>query len=434
VEGFEGLAAGSKVLTDMVATFWDDCYPPKKRLRGRMNVFFWWQEKLLSWLKNRPGGEPAPAAERAAVTQNVKKLDEALGELLPDFPPMRELIAVLDRLPGEQSIQKEGSAEQPAPNEQGGGEKKEPASEPPAASVPSVPEDAAASRKMLAQSALTFAGMGGTENPADPWVWKASRMAAWISVKGLPPAQGGQTMIPAPDSTIKPALLTCLSDGKLLEAARSAEEHFTGAIFWLDLQRIIAKALEGLGDDFASALEVVRGETLFLLSRLRGLEQLSFSDSTPFADPETRAWIASLNSGGGKPDPQESGDDPVGKALEDADSRFSKKEEAAALDLISRAIGETPDGRGRLRLRLGQMYLLCRAGRFGMASALADEILAEIDARGLETWDPSLMVKALLAGREAFVGAGGEENVEKARKLAARISRIRPSAALNLTL
>jgi type VI secretion system protein VasJ len=243
-------------------------------------------------------------------------------------------------------------------------------------------------------------------------------------------------MIPAPDPAVKAAFLTQLAEGKLLEAAKAAEEHFTGAIFWLDLQRIIAKALAGLGDDYIPALDAVRGEVRQFVKRLPGLEQLSFAEGTPFGDSETRVWLASLSADqkNGTPQACLEQDQATAKTLEQAEAHFSKKDEAGALDLISQAMLQASDGPSRLRLRLGQMELLCRGNRFAMAAALAEELLAEIDARGLESWAPALVVDVLLASREVFVGLGGETNLAKARVVAARISRIRPAAALNLAV
>ena len=60
-----------------------------------------------------------------------------------------------------------------------------------------------------------------------------------------------------------------------------------------------AKALEGLGADYAAALHAVRAEVRLFTSRLSGVEQLAFSDGTPFADAETKAWLASLKISGG---------------------------------------------------------------------------------------------------------------------------------------
>lgn len=453
--GLAGLALGLQVLKDLSVTFWDDCFPPGKRIRGRVNAFSWWEEKTLAWLKNPPASEPLPWEEHQGLMNDIKALDQALGECLPELPPMRELINVLNRLPVTRPQGPEAAADQKTDQtpdqthhqtpdqkldqkldqktpEQTSGRDLEAAAAtgPPAAA----PEETRAARKELARAALSLANLARKEDPADPWAWKAARLAAWINVRALPPAQGGQTMIPGPDPTIKTALQTLLADGKYLDAARTAEEHFTGAIFWLDLQRMIAGALDALGPDLAAALDAVRGEVGQMLRRLQGVEQLSFADGTPFADHETRAWLLSLHAPerDRQPDAASPGQKQVEETMEQARRRFAKKDEAGALDLISQAMRQAPDGPSRLRLRLGQMDLLCRAGRFAMAAALADELLAEVETRGLEDWDPGLAVQILLASREAHVGLGGEDNQAKARALAARISRIRPSAAMNL--
>jgi type VI secretion system protein VasJ len=446
VQEMNGVVLGVRIMADMIAIFWEDCFPARKRMRGRINALVWWEEKTRGWLKSYSVPQPLPAELHKNLLTDVRSLDKALGEVLPDMPSLRELIGIIERLPVESPQQQEvlapeESIEHPqdtSPYAQPSPVQPQPAPQSPAqpTNKPAAPEDSTAARKTLAQAALTFAELSRNENPTDPLAWKAARIGAWINVKAMPPAQEGQTLIPGPNMAVKTALLTQLADGKLLEAARSAEDHFTGAIFWLDLQRIVAQALEGLGDEYLWALDAVRGEVCSLLRHLPGLGQLSFADGTPFADPETRAWLNSLATGHGntQQDASSDRDDLVTRTLEQAGKRFTKKDEASALDLISQAVRQAPDGPSRFRLRLGQMDLLCRSARFSMAAALADELLAEIQSRGLEDWDPPLAVQILLASREAYVGLGGDEYQAKARALAARISRIRPSAAMNLLI
>ncbi|MFH1020043.1 MAG: type VI secretion system protein TssA [Pseudomonadota bacterium] len=440
-QGLAGLATGTQVLGDLVATYWEDGFPSKTRLRGRMNAFYWWQEKTVAWVKAQPASDLVPIALHTEVIAGIKVLDQVLGGLLPDLASMRELLNHLERMPVEKAPEPEIAAE---PGQAGSTEssRRQEASvgQAPSAALSSAaakpPEDSKTARNALIEAAMAFAGLVRAENPADPWAWKASRLAAWINIKGLPPAVGGQTMIPAPDAAVKAGFSTLLAEGKLLEAANAAEEYFTGAIFWLDLQCIIAKALAGLGDDYTPALDAVRGEVRQFVKRLPGLEQLSFADGTPFVDSESRVWLASLINGqkNGKQQACPEPDQSITKILAQAEAHFSKKDEAGALDLISQAMLNATDGPVRLRLRLGQMELLCRSNRFAMAAALAEELLAEIDARGLENWAPALVVDVLLVSREVFAGLGGETNLAKARVMAAKISRIRPSAALNLAM
>lgn len=429
--GLDGLALGARILRDMAATFWDDCLPPKKRLRGRMSALAWWQEKIMAWLR---GFEPAPLPEERhrALVGDVRGLDETLAELMPDFPPMRDLLEMLGRLPVEEAAPPPAESSSEGPDGPG---------TPPSAAAPSSsaisqsapPADAAAARVALSTAALDYAFLSRQENPADPWRRRAVRMGAWLRLNGLPPAEGGRTMLPPPEQTVKNALLNMLAQGLNLEAAVAADEQVTASLFWLDPHRVAARALAALGPDYAAAHAAVCADMRFFLAWLPGVEDLAFSDGTPFADAETQAWLASLNSGaesgggGGRERAAE-----ADKAQEEAEARFLRNDVAGALDLLGRAGRGASDGPTRMRLKLAQMGLLGRAGHWPVAMSLADEVVAEVERRGLEDWDPDLAVEAFLAARAAAIGLGGEEGFARAGTFAAQAARIKPSAALHL--
>jgi len=427
-KGLEGLAQGAHILDDLTATFWENCFPAKTRMRGRQAAFGWWQERTLAWLRTLPGTTTVSPELYQDLTAAAEALDKRLGELMPDLPPLRNLLEALERrAPAEpQAAPQAGDA--PAPEQQ--------AAASPAATSQTQPQDAAAARELLSSAALNFAALAVAENPADPWAWRATRLAAWIKVKALPPAEGGKTMIPAPEPSVKQTLLVLLSEGKLAEAARAAEEQVTAALFWLDPHRITAKALEGLGPDYAAALAAVQAEVRLLQARLPGVEQLAFADGTPFADPETQAWLATLTGGSaqgaGRTKTAAPQDDLAAQAVADAEKRFAKKDELGALDVLGQAARQVQDGPSRLRLTMAQMSLLGRAGRWPVAASLAEAVVGEVERRGLEDWDPDLAVDALLAARGAYAGLGGEDGQARARALAARVARIRPAAALHL--
>lgn len=430
--GLEGLGLGARILNDLAVTFWEDCLPPKKRLRGRMAAFAWWQEKSLAWLKNAAALDPLPAEKHRELVDAAQALDRTLGELMPDFPPMNDLVEVLRRLPvieeAQQAAAAPGSAAQATPLQ---------ASAPQNfAAQNSAPQDAKSARAQLSEAALSFAALAGREDPADPWVWRAVRLGSWLKVRGLPPDEAGRTMLPPPEQAVKNALLGLLSQGRYLEAAQAAEEQVPSALFWLDPHRVAAKALEALGPEYASALAGVCAEVRAFLAWLPGVEQLTFSDGTPFADPETRAWLASLASQGAvRPARAEVAGawrDELEKALEEAEKCFADKDIAGALDLLGRAERRASGGPLRLRLVLAQMSLLGRAGHWPVAVSLAEAAAGEVERRGLEDWDPDLALEALLAAREAYAGLGGEVGLAKAREYAASAARIRPSAALHL--
>lgn len=433
VQGLEGLAEGTKVLKDIIATYWDDCYPTKKRMRARINALSWWQDKSVSWLKKQPQSRSVPENTKLTLLENAKKLQELLTGLMPDPPPMLEFMNLLESLPVER---KDIPSKIPVPETDNQAPPELDSPQPQSPLPTSAPlDDADAARKLLARTAMDFATLGLREDPSDPMVWKASRFAAWIKIRSLPPARNARTMIPPPQEEIRSALQRLIADGKYQRAAITAEENFTGAALWLDLQRFICTCLENIGEEYTAALDSVQSETTALLKRLPGLELLCFADSTPFADTETRAWLSTLTAGpqAGKTENKHK-QNLTAKVLKDAGILRGKKDTAGALDLISQGIQRAEDGPSRTELRLAQLDILCSEKRFDMAAALADELLMEMEKRGLESWDRQLAVRILLGCLEAYSGLGGEKNLARARDMISSISRIKPSAALDLAL
>lgn len=454
----EGLSIGLGLLSDLLETFWETGFPPKKRMRGRINALSWWQEKTLAWLKTC---QPAPleVLQHQNLLDQARKLDQLFGEKLPDLPAMREMLQRLASLPVQVPPKEPAPSETlpvpaspetavlplespPAqPSETGTSSPAPKKPSPPLAGAVSpesapakseaAPEDLQASRRALMEAALTFASFARRENPEDPWAFKATRMAAWLRVQSPPPSENGETAIPEPETVIKTALQTLLKDGHYREVVKRAEDYVTAAIFWLDLQRLCAQGLEGLGESGKAALKVLQGELLLLLQRLPGLEQLSFAGGLPFADGETRDWIATLQAA---PASGAETEDPLQTVLEEARSAHAKKEEARALNLLDTAMGQTAKASDRIRLRLAQVELLCRSARFAHAAVLAENLLSESEALSLESWDPILAERLLAGCHQAFTGLGDEAGLNRAKALAARICRLRPAAALNLGL
>ena len=88
-QGMDGLAAGVRVLADLLACWWDVCFPPLKRLRARANMLSWWHERMAQWLAAAPAAA-VPAALRDDLLASLEELDAQLGDRLPDLPPLRD--------------------------------------------------------------------------------------------------------------------------------------------------------------------------------------------------------------------------------------------------------------------------------------------------------------------------------------------------------
>jgi type VI secretion system protein VasJ len=239
-------------------------------------------------------------------------------------------------------------------------------------------------------------------------------------------------MLPAPEASIKTALDTQLNAGRYSEAAMAAEEHFTAAIFWLDLQYVIDQALGALGQDFVAARAVLRGELTGLLARLPGLEDLSFEDGTAFADARTKSWIDEIQAPGAGASGPRPAVDPVAAALAEAEQYMASDNAASALDCLTMAIRKAADGPARLRIQRAQMAILCRIQRFDAAAAMAERLLRELESRQLPDWDPELAVDLLFGCYHSFLGRGESADPATAKDVLAQLAIIKPSVVLTM--
>lgn len=458
VQGIAGVPTGTHVLRDLVCNYWDNGFPTLKRLRGRINAFDWWRERLLARLQAALDSPPLEAVLCRAVTDELRALDQALGEVMPDYPPLRDLLETAGRLPGQVSPSPEvatslmpsvgtfSAVSSPSPEvsegQPGAGESA-PAATPFSSSevLPSLAppqplgDDAEQNRRLFAEYALSFAFAGQRADPADPLPWQAARAAVWGRISRLPPADGDVTLLPAPDPDRKTVLRGQLEAGKTLEAVLAAENLLPEQVFWLDLQCIVAMGLRVLGGGFAAALAVVEAECALLLRRLPGVERLRYADGMPFADEETRAWLTQIaGQGSGAAFTAEAHTAPAqehARTLDQAETLYASGDLAGALNILDAALRCAQGGAQRLPLRVGQTRLLIRARQWAAATALAEELLDLCAARDLASWDPEQALLVLETARHAWEGLGGERGTTRAWEIRGLISRVRPAAALD---
>ncbi|MBR4746564.1 MAG: type VI secretion system ImpA family N-terminal domain-containing protein, partial [Desulfovibrio sp.] len=91
-DGLQGALDGVRILHGLVVQFWETGFPVLKRLRGRINAFNWWKDRLLAYLEEYPADQPASFDLYTGLGEALGELDAALGAALPDFPPLREVI------------------------------------------------------------------------------------------------------------------------------------------------------------------------------------------------------------------------------------------------------------------------------------------------------------------------------------------------------
>jgi len=428
VAGYAGLAEGAAAVRAVAEGFWDDAFPPLRRMRARQSAMQFMIERTTAWAEPE---RPTPA-DRESLEQALAELTalqafttEAMADDAPAFSGLtRVLREALRSLP------------EPAPP----APEPPPAEAAPAGDVPpaaaSVTVDAEIGSVSDAQSAVFRAASYLREQSAfDPTAAQLVRAVRWGELVDLPPTDGGRTLLPAPPPHQREAFASMLGAGQFEVLATAGEDLFQEPPyhFWLDLQRYIATALGQIGATAAHA--AVTDATAGLVRRLPALATLAFDDGTPFADATTAAWLAEIAaSGGGGAPPARS---PLDVALADARAQAGAGDVPGA---VAALVGGAGAPRDRFERGVAAAELCLAAGRPDVALALLDDADEAIRAHRLDVWDPSAARSALqllhAASTALLEGVLPEERYAALRARAddafARLARIDPGLAMRV--
>ncbi len=454
-KSMEGFPDGIHILRDIVETYWDTMYPPKKRAKARLNSVNWWKDKteamVASW-------EPVvwPSDKRSVLMDDLTTFDSFLGDNLDDAPILRSLINQVGTIISEEAQPEPEADHEPAAEAPKESEKKpESAKKAPSpkpslsGSLPPSPVNTSdLSGDQILQHAITLLSHASNammqEGLDNPLLYRVNRFAAWMTVNTPPPAEGMQTMIPPPDEQVVGAIRNLYNNQDWRDLIEAAESRIPEFLFWLDLNRYVAEALNGLG--LSAASDVVCEETLAYVKRLSGIENLGFSDGMAFADEDTRAWLAELikASGGG------TGEGGSGSAIEKEVEDILKKaydllkenKTADALKLVKVGLDKAASGRDRLIWNNAMCKLLLKSGSFRLMIPYIDQVLHLLDDSQVEKWEPGLAADSLelaLRGLRKQIGEDTDPETPSAQEILARIeslvnriAAIDPARALGL--
>ena len=438
-DGAQGFLDGVKLLRGICENFWDDAFPPKAKLRRRLNAYEWWHERALEQLR-KEGQPPVSAALSAEMTEAVGELDSLIGGLMDDAQPLRDIkeaIRAIPLLPEEKPKEPEPQAapapepphEEPAPQPQVQATPEPPRPAPAPSPAPQAAQtgDTAAALSAFVEAARNYAYALRAEDPANYLAWQLPRVALWGKITALPPDDGtGQTMVPPPDMERVEAAERLLAGKNWLKAAAAADDLFQSYPLCIDLQRIADEALANLGPSFAAARARLRAETAAFVGRLPGLTALSYDGGIPFVSPATRAWLDELAHDG------ESGGAAGGGRADRIDEVIAEARETLAAGDAAGALRKLEGGHGasaagNVRLRAEELHMLCSQRETKTAAALARALAREIEQSGLAKLEPDLAVEAMTAACRALDLAGDAEGAEALRE---KTAAIKPSAVL----
>ncbi|WP_168193485.1 type VI secretion system protein TssA [Bradyrhizobium sp. NAS96.2] len=395
-EGYQGLAVGLGVLRCMVDAYWEKLLPPVKRERARVEAIDWLAGRVrLTIVENAP-----TEADYSAVLAAYDALDDLARQLSQKL--IDEQVALEDLFRALKSHYEEAkhaiaaaaqrAAEAAQADEQAVAAPVE--STPPAeAAQPAAPSaigpvgadgDWAGLIDRLLNMLRQAAAARRVVSPADPKVYLLNRVGSWMRFDELPPDMDGRTTISPPGDDIS-AFEAKVAADQHAEVLNMAEELVWTQPFWLDAHRHAANALEKMGPLFEPAATAVRAAVALLVRCYPRILDCQFNDSRPFADGETRAWLAV-----GEADRC----DPVEATVAEADRLIDAGQPQAAFKKLSGVLDGVTSERGRFIGRLAQARFCIETGFVTTAIPLLEHLEQVVVEHRLESWEPALALDA----------------------------------------
>jgi type VI secretion system protein VasJ len=436
----DGFSVGLKVYLDLLERFWENLYPEKVRMRGRTRSIEWWLEKAEAALK-QVKDISFPPAQLTLIKGNLNRLDSFLSEHIENSPSLSPIKDYFNELSANTEETIETKPETYI--------SQKPVEEKAAVSIDTKPdelEESSVSNKITSQQeagkALNYGLLKISEasyflwqqDLARPQAYRLTRTAAWYAVNELPPAANGQTRISPPNTQVKNLLLDLKNNGDAEALLKAAEARISQYIFWIDLNRLAAEALARLGSRFEKAHDVVCEETAFLLHRLPGLEELSFSDGTPFATPDTKQWLKGIAFQGTQQNAatdtstaaigEENIEISINKNIGEMQNLVRKGKLIDAMETVQKKLRNCSSYREKLLWRLALSQMLFDTSKSKLALPHLEQVLKDIDKYWLEEYDPDLAMRGYKLAWLAFDSQAEQRFKDRASDVLHQIGRL----------
>lgn len=254
------------------------------------------------------------------------------------------------------------------------------------------------------------------------------------------------TKLEAPPTELRRHLKRLLLDKKydqLLEAAESAMA-LPCSRAWLDLQRFVIEACDGLGSGYEAVAKAIRSELKTLIADIPQLLEATLMDDTPAANSDTRAWLAtlSLEVPTAAPTPEATarsanGSNGLGSrwpgqptdAYVSALRALREGQERKAFEILQQDIARKRSGRERFRRRMQLIEICASTNKANVAQPILDDLAAAIETHKLDEWeDPGLVASALATLMKMSTKIQADKAQQQ--KIFERICRLDPAQAL----
>lgn len=460
--GYLGMLDGFSLIEKMSEQYWDNLFPPVKRLRARQNSTQWLIEKIAAYLESNEPKE-SDFVFIGDIASTVKNLDfllaDKMSESAPNFADINRPLKRLKEIaktqvkvePPKAVIEQATKKPEPIAEDTPAQETTMPqepaqavaqvpvqASPQPVATKPVV-KQAEASPKKSSSSSITTEVVGDiqTEQDAkkafkqaqdtlkklsgyhaqvkasDPKRYRYSRMALWGSLDKLPPAKDSKTQLPAPPADKLKKVIELYEANDFLECIELAEKSADKMPYWFDGNRYIVLSLEALGAEYDKAKYALELELREFIKRVPKIIDLQYSNGEPFVNDTCKNWLHSLNdTNTGSASTASS--DLLAPIIGDAKKLALSGKLAEAFDLLNEAPAKTK--RDKFKIKMACAELACLNGQVRVGIPMLERLVEEVRVLTVADWESDFLSKALALLVNAYEKLDETELAQKQQK------------------
>lgn len=444
-EDWESLSDIFDGLTQLAEKDYEALFP--KRARAKQMAFKWLSEQRYVDILATKKPTEGVYEHTQRLVESLTKLKTILEEKFPDGSPfpsgLFKTAQKWEKATKPKPKPEPASATQPAAPGTPSAAARTPTQQPSAqATVMETPKDAQSEGRKVAMLLIE-------KEPEKPMGYRLIRSLRWDLIEKAPPAEGGKTRMEPPTAERKTFLQNLIAKEDWGQALATAEKAFGSGPthYWLDLQRISATACKNLGKSYDAIHDAICLETALFLKRIPEIQELSYSDGSPFCDEATKDWIDSdvsavLSSSDGDVSRRKSvKDDPLNEEKKEINALVSKGKTEDAIEILQKKIHETGSERINFKRSLMLCNLLFSVKHADIALAILEHLHEKIDKYNLDKWEPDLAIETwcLLARAYKIVGSSKSQNIqialqEKQNIILNRLSCLDPKSALKLNI
>jgi type VI secretion system protein VasJ len=455
-DGFKGLLSGLTLIEKLSETFWDDMYPPKKRLRGRQNATQWLIEKVSGFITtNEPSN--ADMVFIPDIAKTLKNIDYYLAEKMEDKAPnfsdinrpikrLKEIAAAQAKTEPEitnpavvestpvvapkttKSVEPNAKLDETSPTQTTtkalvlDTNPKIIAITDSKISDVSGDADAKKAYKQIQDGLRKLANYHGQVKASDPKRFRFSRSALWDGLDKLPPVTENKSQLPAPPVEKIKKVKDLFDSGDFIEAINLAEKSAEKMPYWFEGNRYISMSLDALGAEYSKAKSALEFEITKFTSRLPKILELQYANGTPFADDQTKAWLASLSDDSSQSSKSSNDSDEIQQTFVHAKKLALSGKLSESFSLLNDCAVNTK--RDRFKIKMACAELACINGQEKVGIPMLERIVEETRSLSVAEWESDFLAKALALLVNAYSKLNDEKSLEKQKQIDAAYEQL----------